>query len=264
MSSRGTQYLDYMDGEAPTESAPVSVLVADGDPAGRSSLAARLGAAGWRVVGLAPDVRTALRLSLARRPALVVMDIDLPGGGAILAARRIRELAQGIEVIVLSAQDDPQVVLAALAAGAAGFLEKGLEPAALMRALRGTLAGEAALDRKATRRLISEYRRLRGRPVGAPVTGTVARGRRLSPREREVLLLMAAEVPNRAISERLGIRPETVKTHVRSVVRKLQAANRREAIETAQRIGLIDAAAAFRGPDAAAEHPLEPESGPQA
>jgi DNA-binding NarL/FixJ family response regulator len=221
----------------------IRVLVADDDPFVRRMVCDRLATDDVHVVGQAGNGEEAVALALELMPDIVIMDLLMPGCDGIAAARRIGQQAPQIRVVILSVSDDQDAVLLALRAGAIGFLDKGIEMDALLRVVRGVYRGEAALDRLCTRALIHEFRAMAAQVEsrGARAT-TQSAGSSLSQREHEILELLAADRGTEAISAKLGVTPATVRTHVKSVLRKLHVHSRQEAIAEAQRQGLLPSA----------------------
>jgi len=216
------------------------VLIADDDPFATRMLTDRLGGDDVMIVGTASDGDSAVDLTLELVPDLVLMDVSMPGCDGITATERIRARAPEVQIVVLSVNDDPELVLLALRAGAVGFLDKRIEIDALARAVHGIFRGEAALDRMMTRRLIDEFRSVaRTRATSHQARSTASAGARLSPRELDVLRLLGAGLGTREISERLGLGVETVRTHVKSILRKLRVSSRRDAVDLAHRRGLL-------------------------
>jgi DNA-binding NarL/FixJ family response regulator len=153
------------------------------------------------------------------------MDLEMPVLDGIEATRRIRETHPGVAVVVLTSFSDRARILGALDAGAAGYLLKDAEPAELEKALAAAARGDAPLDPKAARELLS------ARGPSAPAS-------ELSEREREVLVMVAEGLPNKLIARRLGISEKTVKAHLTSVFRTIGVADRTQAALWAERNGL--------------------------
>lgn len=205
------------------------VLIADDDPLARRALRDALQEAGCAVAADATDGQEAVELALHYRPDVVLMDVGLPRIDGIAAMRQILEQAPEVRVVMLSRSNDEDSGLLALGAGASGYLSKDIDLTSLPRAMRGVIEGEAAVSRALTMRLIERLRMLpretRGmRPVKSPLT----------PREWEVLDLMAAGSSTHEIAEELVLSPETVYSHIKNLLRKLGVHSRAEAIELAQ------------------------------
>jgi DNA-binding NarL/FixJ family response regulator len=213
------------------------VLVADGDPLALRLLSERLASDEVRIVGTALDGETAFEDALLLRPDLVVMDAALPLCSGIQATERIRSQAPEVQVVILSVRDDPELVMTAIRAGAVGFLDKRIELTALARAVRGIGRGEAAIDRRMTRLLIDEFRASSN--VRGSFAPTQSAGAALSTRELEVLSMLAISRPTEDIADELGLAVETVRSHVKSILRKLRVHTRSEAVALGQRRGLL-------------------------
>jgi two-component system NarL family response regulator len=216
----------------------IRVLVADDDPLARQMICEQLAADGVRVVGQAGDGDQAVEMALELRPDLVVMDLLMPGCDGITATQRIAVQAPEVQVVILSVSEDDEAVMMALRSGAVGFLHKGIEMDALLRVVRGVHRGEAALDRSTTRRLIQEFRAMATR-TEAMVVGTQAAGSQLTRREQQILGLLAAGLTTEGISTELKLAVETVRTHIKGILRKLQVHSRQEAIEIARARGAV-------------------------
>jgi DNA-binding NarL/FixJ family response regulator len=192
--------------------------------------------ADFHVVGTAPDGAAAIRLCRAECPHVVLMDVRMPIMDGIEATRRIVSEAAGggPRIVMLTTFDLDEHVYDALAAGASGFLLKDVTAERLFDAVRIVAAGEALLAPAITRRLISEFARLRSRTThpGIHVAG-------LTPRETEVLTLMAEGLSNTELAARLFVGEETVKTHVSRVLSKLGLRDRTQAVVVAYESGLV-------------------------
>jgi DNA-binding NarL/FixJ family response regulator len=188
------------------------------------------------VVAAAADGAEAVRLSREHTPDVVLMDVRMPVMDGIQATR---ELCHGGDdpvprILILTTFDLDEYVYDALQAGASGFLLKDVRAEALFDAVRVVAAGDALLAPVITRRLIAEFARLRPRRELRPdeLTG-------LTPREREILGLLAEGLSNHEIAERLVLSDETVKTHVSHVLRKLGLRDRAQAVVVAYESGLV-------------------------
>jgi len=192
-----------------------------------------------QVVGQAGDGFEALTLARKLRPALLVMDISMPICSGVEAVRLIRatpELAD-LRIVMLTIHDDDEHLFAAIQAGANGYLLKSTNSAEFLRGVRAALAGEAILPPKLAARLMDEFARLAS-AVAAPAE-TIAGGDELTWREREVLQLIATGASDQEIAEKLTLSVHTVKTHVRHILAKLHAVNRRAAVSEARQRGLM-------------------------
>jgi two-component system nitrate/nitrite response regulator NarL len=205
---------------------PDRVLVVDDHPITRGALAALLEQHGFAVVGEAADGGEAIELSRRLAPDLVLLDLSMPGLDGLQALPRLRDAAPGCEVVVLTASGTEENLLAAIAGGAAGYLLKSEPPERIVEFLRGVVRGEAALSGAVARRLLEQIRE-GGRRTGVP--DEIARA--LSAREVEVLLLLDEHLGTEEIAKRLFISEHTVRSHVKSLLRKLGASSRREALE---------------------------------
>ncbi|WP_371668102.1 response regulator transcription factor [Streptomyces sp. NBC_00289] len=191
------------------------------------------------VVAEASTGREAVELARTHRVDLVLMDIRMPDLDGLAATRLIGEdedLA-GVRVLVLTTFEEDEHIFEALHAGASGFLGKGVDPADLLDAIRLVARGEALLSPTATRRLIARFL---SQPV--PHKGLVTgRLNTLTPREREVMTLVATGLTNDEIAERLFITALTVKTHANRAMTKLGARDRAQLVVLAYETGLVRA-----------------------
>jgi DNA-binding NarL/FixJ family response regulator len=204
-----------------------SVLIVDDHPLTRDALAALLGQHGFDVVGHASEGGEAVERAGELEPDLVLLDLTMPGLDGLAALPRIREAAPACEVVVLTASGMEENLLAAIRGGAAGYLLKSEPPERIVAFLRGVAAGEAALSGSVARRLLERVRD--GGRLGGGVPDSIAG--RLSAREVEVLLLLDEHLGTDEIAVRLFISEHTVRSHVKSMLRKLGVSSRREALE---------------------------------
>ncbi|HVM68932.1 MAG TPA: response regulator transcription factor [Gaiellaceae bacterium] len=203
------------------------ILVVDDHPLTRDALSSLLTQGGFDVVGEAADGAEALELAQALRPDLVLLDLSMPGMDGLTALPRLRAAAPRCEVVVLTASGTEDNLLAAIRGGAAGYLLKNEPPERIVAFLRGVLDGEAALSGEVARRLLDQVR-VGGR-LGGGVPDHIAQT--LSAREVEVLLLLDEHLSTDDIAKRLYISEHTVRSHVKSLLRKLGVSSRREALE---------------------------------
>ncbi|MFD4855839.1 response regulator [Streptomyces atratus] len=192
----------------------------------------------FTVVGTASDGAEAVRVCAQQRPDVVLMDVRMPGTDGIEATAQIRAAAPdggGPRILILTTFDLDEHVYDALAAGAGGFLLKDVTAERLFDAVRVVAAGEALLAPTVTRRLIGEFARLRRRPLAVPTAPLTA----LTPRETEVLRLIAEGLSNPEIAARLSVSEETVKTHVSRILNKLGLRDRTQAVVAAYESGLV-------------------------
>ena len=203
------------------------ILIVDDHPITRDALAALLGQHGFDVVGQAGDGEAAIGLARSLDPQLVLLDLSMPGISGLEALPRIREAAPGCEVVVLTASGTEENLLSAIRGGAAGYLLKSEPPERIVGFLRGVANGEAALSGAVARRLLEQVRAGGGRSSGVPDSIAAA----LSARELEVLLLLDEHLGTDEIAKRLFISEHTVRSHVKSLLRKLGVSSRRDALE---------------------------------
>ena len=221
-------------------------VIADDDPYARRVIRDVLERAGVVVIAEARDGRQAVELTLHHLPDVVVMDVVMPGFDGIMATREIRwQLPEQLIVVLTGAgSDDDELGLLALRAGASGFLSKELEIEALPRALEGLRQGEAAISRTMTLALIERLREApRGssgmRPVKSPLTA----------REWEVIDLLKQSKTNDQIADALVLSPETIRSHMKNILRKLKVRSRHEAVAVADE--MRNAAPPSDGPESA-------------
>ncbi len=169
----------------------------------------------------------------ALAPDLVLMDIELPGASGIEATRRIRAALPQVRVVILTAHAQPDLLFAAMQVGAAGYLLKHTPAADLVATLRRIASGEHVLNPEVASRMLREFRT---RQTAGPAHLLPP----LSAREEEVLKLLATGETNRQIARRLFVSEETVKSHVASILRKLEVSDRTSAAVLAVRAGLVD------------------------
>jgi DNA-binding NarL/FixJ family response regulator len=203
------------------------VLVVDDHPLTREALSSLLTQHGFDVAGQASDGAEAIDLATRLRPDLVLLDLTMPGMDGLTALPRIRESAPDSEVVVLTASGTEENLLATIRAGAAGSLLKTESPERIANFRRGVIGGEAALSGSIARRLLERVRE--GGRLGGGVPDAIAR--KLSAREVEVLLLLDEHLGTDEIAGRLYISEHTVRSHVKSLLRKLGVSSRREALE---------------------------------
>jgi two-component system, NarL family, response regulator LiaR len=209
---------------------PIRVLIVDDHSVVREGLRAFLELQdGFEVVGEAADGEEAIVSASRLRPNVILMDLVMPQLGGVAAMRRLREEVPDARVIVLTSFLDDDKLLPALRAGAAGYLLKNAEPQELARAVRAAHSGEAVLDPVVAARLVETLAAADGQE---PLD-------RLTPREREVLVLVGRGFSNKRIAKELGIAEKTVKTHVGHVLAKLGVTDRTQAAVVAVRSGIV-------------------------
>ena len=202
------------------------ILLVDDHPLTRTALSALLQQHGFDVVGEAADGQEAILSAARLKPDLILLDLSMPGIDGITALPHLREAAPDCEVVVLTASGMEENLLGAIRAGAAGYLLKSEPPARIVEFLRGAANGEAALSGAVARRLLEQVRE-GTRGTGVPDEIAAA----LSARELEVLLLLDEHLGTDEIAKRLFISEHTVRSHVKSLLRKLGVSSRREALE---------------------------------
>jgi DNA-binding NarL/FixJ family response regulator len=202
------------------------VLVADDHPPARAGVTAALERGGFVVCATAADAGSAIEAARRERPDVCLLDVHMPGEGIHAAETIARELPETAVVMLTVSRTDADL-LNALRAGASGYLLKDIDPERLPLALRGVLSGEAALPRRLVAVLIEEFRE-RKRRRRIPLVGR--RSVELTDREWEVLESMRLGWTTEQIAEHFFISPVTVRTHIASILRKLQVSDREAAI----------------------------------
>ncbi|GAA2435747.1 response regulator [Streptomyces mauvecolor] len=210
----------------------LKVIVADDQAAVREPLAAVLGLSeDIEVVAAAADGTQVLTAVAAGPVDVVLMDLRMPVMDGIEATRRLTEEHPEVAVVVLTTFADDDSILAALSAGARGYLTKNAGREDIARAIRAAAAGQSVLDREVQDRLLATAR------TKAPTPQQVLPGD-ITPREREVLTLIGQGLPNRAIAEKLFISEATVKTHINNLFAKADIRDRADAVRRAIAAGL--------------------------
>ncbi|WP_316932193.1 response regulator transcription factor [Nocardioides marmotae] len=205
----------------------IRILVADDHPVVRDGVRSMLSAVpDFEVVAEAGSGPEAVALARATDPDVVVMDLRMPGGGGVDAVRALRASGTRAAVLVLTTYDTDSETVAAIEAGATGYLLKDTPAERLFEAVRATAAGETVLSPAVASRLASHLRR-------------PSRTTALTSREREVLVLVARGTSNRAIAQELFVSEATVKTHLVHVYEKLGVADRAAAVATAYERGIL-------------------------
>ncbi|MGV9311338.1 response regulator [Streptomyces sp. NPDC003691] len=218
----------------------IRVIIVDDQAMVRAGFAALLSAqADIDVVGEAPDGRAGVAVARSVHPDVVLMDVRMPEMDGLAAARAILSPPVGVvhvpKVLMLTTFDVDDYVYEALRAGASGFLLKDAPPADLISAVRVVAAGEALLAPSVTRRLIADFAAQRPAPRRDPSL----RLKSLTPRETEVLELIARGLSNQEIASRLVVAEQTVKTHIGRVLAKLDLRDRAQAVIFAYESGLV-------------------------
>jgi len=202
-------------------------LVVDDHPLTRAALVGLLEQHDFPVVAEAADGDEAVERAREAQPDLVLLDLTMPGCGGLEALPRVRAAAPDCEVVVLTASGTEENLLAAIRGGAAGYVLKTEPPERIAELLEGVAHGEAALSGEIARRLVDRVRE--GGRLDSGVPDSIAD--ELSAREVEVLLLLDEHLGTDEIARRLYISEHTVRSHVKSLLRKLGVSSRREALE---------------------------------
>jgi DNA-binding NarL/FixJ family response regulator len=168
------------------------------------------------LAGSVADGAKGIEVALTQRPDVVLMDLQMPGMDGIEATSRLRELLPGAQVVALTSFSDRELILNALDAGAVGYLLKDSEPDELLAGIRAAARGESPIAPKAARTLVEAHVGRWDEP-------------QLSAREREILALVAAGLPNKVIGQRLGIAEKTVKVHLTTIYRTIGVHDRVQA-----------------------------------
>jgi two-component system, NarL family, response regulator LiaR len=219
-------------------SQPIRILLADDHVMLRQCTAEILHKeADIEVVGEADDGQQAIDLALRLQPDIVVMDVRMPVLSGIEATRRIRESMPEIQVLVLTAYDDDQYIFSLLQAGASGYLLKTAPVNELVKAIRLVKSGESPLDPSIARKVVFRMAGDQGSRI--PIGEQASLIEPLTPREQEVLQLLAQGLNNRAIAETLYVSDRTVQAHLTNIFAKMGVSSRLEAVLTAIRRGWL-------------------------
>ncbi|HVH21642.1 MAG TPA: response regulator transcription factor [Pseudonocardia sp.] len=206
------------------------IVVADDHTIVREGLRALLSTVdGYELVDACGTGEEAVRAAVTRRPHVVVMDIQMPGIGGIEATRQIVKAAPDVAILMLTMFEDDESVFAAMRAGALGYVLKGASPDSMIRAIAAVAGGEAIFSPDVARRALTYLTAPRRHEPPFP---------QLTPREHDVLELIAGGMSNSAIAARFGLATSTVSNHISSIFAKLQVATRAEAIVRARDAGL--------------------------
>jgi two-component system nitrate/nitrite response regulator NarL len=203
------------------------VMLVDDHALVRSAVRQAIDAPDVELVGEASTAEDAFALALAVRPDVMLLDIDLPGMNGIQMLEELAPRLPDTKIVMLTVSDSERDMLDALARGAAGYLTKDLSPEALLRSLRGTQLGELAMSRRFAARAMRHFVEAarKGRSGGAGVIEG------LSPRENDVLRMLADGLTDKEIANALIISPRTVETHVSNILHKLDVRKRAEAAQ---------------------------------
>lgn len=208
----------------------VRVLAADHDGLARRSLHDALHKAeGLVAIATAGDAREAEELSRYYRPGVLIVDVALPPRGCLEVIDKVRAAAPETRILTVSAEEDDEMVLAALRAGASGHASKDLDPEELARLVRLVAQGEAIIPRRLSMPVLNLLREV-------PDAGWRPLRSRLTTREWEIVELLAADASTELIAERLVLSSTTVYSHIKSVFRKLDVHSRGEAVAVADQL----------------------------
>jgi len=208
------------------------ILLVDDHDLFREGLASLINAQpDLEVAGQATEGLEALSLARDLRPDLIVMDIKMPVCDGLEATRLILAEWPEARILMLTVHDEDEKLFEAIKAGACGYILKNTNSANFLKDVRGALAGDAPLAPRMGARLLEEFARLANKPASPPPE--------LTAREREILEYLAAGSTDKEIAARLALSLHTVRTHVRNILSKLHAINRRQAAQVAEREGWI-------------------------
>ena len=213
---------------------PARLVIADDHELARAGLRAMLtGQRGLELVGEAVNGREALELCRRLQPDLALIDVRMPELDGLATCRAIKQECPATSVILLTIHENPEYLLEALKAGAAGYLLKDISQRELITAVLGVLRGESMLNKELVIRLLQRL------PMETPHQEKLSPGR-LSPREREVLQLLTQGQTNREIAQKLIVSVSTVKIHVEHILAKLNVSDRTQAAVRAIELGLLN------------------------
>jgi len=214
---------------------PYRVLLADDHALFREGLAGIINAQpDFQVVGEASDGLEVFVKAQELKPDLILMDVQMPGMDGLEATRQIKQVLPAAVIVMLTVRDDDEKLFQALKNGAQGYLLKDIPSKEMLAMLRGALKGEAALSPALAARVLAEFRRLSAGGIAAQEDNSG-----LTEREQQVLAQVAQGATDKEIAEALSISLNTVKTHIRNILSKLQVSSRREAARVAKSKGLV-------------------------
>jgi len=216
----------------------IKILICDDQSLFREALRTLLGSfAELNVIGEAANGEEALRCAVSLSPDVVLMDLRMPIMDGVEATRRITQLGKGIKVIVLTTFDDDETVFDGLRAGAVGYLLKDVSSEKLIEAIQAANNGDYFLLPSITAKVVSEFSKI-SKPIRKHKDEMIADP--LSPREIEILRVVATGASNKEIADQLFISEGTVKNHLSSILGKLGVRDRMQAILKAKELGIID------------------------
>ncbi len=214
------------------------VLLIDDNEMARRGLAAMLSTADWiQVAGEGDGCETGLELCRRLKPDVVMLDIRMPGADGLTCLDEIKRLDEPMAVLMVTLYDDRRYVLEAIRRGAAGYLLKDATTAEVVTTLRQVVDGQLAVDGRLLREAIIFQAE---QPPPSDTVRDRAKAHALTPREHDVLVLVAEGMTNKEIGGQLSITEDTVKKHVQNIIWKLRAADRTQAAILAYRMGLIE------------------------
>ncbi len=217
---------------------PIKILICDDQSLFREALRTLLGSyTDLKVVGEASNGEEAIRMMTAKSPDIVLMDLRMPVMDGVEATRRIVQVARDVKVIVLTTFDDDETVFEGLRAGAVGYLLKDVSSEKLVEAIRAANKGEYFLLPSITAKVVSEFSRI-SKPLVKKAEMDLVDP--LSPREIEIIKIVASGASNKEIAELLFISEGTVKNHLSSILSKLGVRDRMQAILKAKELGIIN------------------------
>lgn len=209
----------------------IRLLIADDSPLARSAIMSVLaGHPDFEIVGEACDGQEALQMARQLKPEIVLMDINMTRCDGLLATRLIKRVAPQTAVVILTVSDDVRDLFEAIRSGAQGYLIKSLDPSDWVAYLKGFAQGHWSVPKEMAHKILAEMA-----PPEPPAAGI---GVRLTEREVEVARLVARAMTNAEIAEALAISDQTVKNHLKNIIRKLHLKNRVELAVYAKRLGL--------------------------
>lgn len=213
---------------------PISVLIIDDHTLFRSGIRLLLQRQdGFEVVGEAGDGLEGVKLAKRLEPDVVLLDLHMPGVGGLEALKLLQEELPQVQVVMLTVSEDAQDLLEALRIGARGYLLKNIETDFLLDAIRRAAAGESVMSPQMANRLADAVRAPQSNTKTSPAA-------KLSPREAEIIVMLAAGASNKEIARRLELAESTVKIHVQGILRKLNLSSRVQAAVYAVEHGLME------------------------
>jgi DNA-binding NarL/FixJ family response regulator len=208
------------------------VLLADDHPLFRDGIASLLASKDYQVIGQAGNGAEAVKMAKALRPDLILMDIRMPGLNGLAATRLIKASQPDMRIVILTVSDEDSDLFEAIKSGAAGYLQKSLDSDQFFGLLEAVMRGEVGLTPVLAAKILAEFARSESPPSQEEVS-------ELTPRERQVLELVAQGGTNAEIAEELSVSQNTVKFHMKNILGKLHVRNRAEVVAYALRSGLI-------------------------